>query len=79
MVPGGVDQQHHKFIATQPGYHIGIAADLLDQVGKGNQHSITFPTAMQVVDRLEMLEIQIQQRHGQALAGTQLQALLGQS
>jgi hypothetical protein len=77
LLTGCVDQQHHEIIATEPCHHIGVPADLQDPLSQGDQHVIARLTAVERVDTLEIIQVEIEQRHRCRLARAELEALLG--
>ena len=78
LLTGCVDQQDHKIIATESGHHIGVPADFLDQISQGDQHVIARLAAVDLVDALEIIQVEIEQRDRCRLARAELEALLGE-
>ncbi|MNI47441.1 hypothetical protein D3C73_1019610 [compost metagenome] len=61
-------QQHGEFIATKPGRHVGHADGPRHPVRGFLQHRVARGMAMQVVDRLEAVQVDGQEREGIAAA-----------
>ncbi len=61
---GEVRQEHDKLIAASAGQHRSIGQGLLQPDRHGAQDLVAESTAEGVVDHLEMVEIEVQHRHG---------------
>ena len=73
-----IGQQHDEFVAAQAAHHIRIAERRCQQTREVAQRVVALRVAVAVVDLLETVQVEEQQRRGLADAPAQAKRLLGQ-
>ena len=68
--------QHDELVAAQPDHHVVVANAGAQPIRRGDQHLVAGIVPEGVVDPLEVVEIQEQQRDG-ALAAGELAGAVG--
>ncbi|MNG07946.1 hypothetical protein D3C84_912730 [compost metagenome] len=73
--PARAGQQRDKFIVAEPADHVVFAKGDTQHIREGFQGAVALGTAIQIIDLLELIEVEEQQRRWQAhlLAGIQPQ------
>ena len=59
---GEAGAEHRELVAAHPGHDVDIADDAADALGDAHQHPVARLVAEAVVDRLEVVEVDVEQR-----------------
>ena len=68
VAAGEVFEQHGEFVAADARHGVALADDLLQALRGGAQDAVAGGVAQRVVDVLEAIQVEEQQRHARALA-----------
>ena len=74
----GASQQCDELIAAQASDHVAFAKGNAQHIGEGLQRTVAFGMAVQIVDLLEVVEVEKQQRRRPVQARAGIQCMLGQ-
>ncbi|MNP04184.1 hypothetical protein D3C76_960920 [compost metagenome] len=75
---GRTGEQCHELITAQAPDHVTFAKGDTQHIGEGFQRAVTLGMPITVVDRLEVVEVEEQQRRRPRQAITHIQGMLGQ-